>query len=182
MDGGVGRQSTVEVEGARDQSYPLTIGMEGATERRPKLWKGTSVGSRKVCFFVGKWSEGNGFEIKGTWKLQQLKYVGTWWWSHTLRGGKIPLDRCGATTCRNRDWNVCFMSLSAEGEVTTSWGGLVGWRALARYWEQIRERWSWTGSISFSSCKWSIEAILTQPVAMRRAEFCIVWSFWTRDG
>ena len=34
---GVGRQSTVEVEGARDQSYPLTIGMERATERRPKL-------------------------------------------------------------------------------------------------------------------------------------------------
>ena len=28
----------------------------------------------------------------------------------------------------------------------------------------------------------SREAILTQPVAMRRAEFWIVWSFWTRDG
>jgi len=67
--------------------------------------------------------------------------------------------------------------------VTTSWEGLVDWRTLARYWEKIRERCSWTGSISVSSCKSSIEAILTQPVAMRRAEFWIVWSFWTtRDG
>ena len=37
MDGGVGRQSTGGAEGARDQSYPLTIGMEGGTKRRPKL-------------------------------------------------------------------------------------------------------------------------------------------------
>ena len=37
MDGGVGRQSTRGTEGAKDQSYPLTIGMEGATEKRPKL-------------------------------------------------------------------------------------------------------------------------------------------------
>ena len=37
MDGGVGRQSTGGAEGARDHSYPLTIGMEGATERRPTL-------------------------------------------------------------------------------------------------------------------------------------------------
>ena len=33
MDGGVARQSTGETEGARDQSYALTI----ATERRPEL-------------------------------------------------------------------------------------------------------------------------------------------------
>ena len=30
-------QSTGGTEGARDQSYALTIEMEGATERRPKL-------------------------------------------------------------------------------------------------------------------------------------------------
>ena len=81
-----------------------------------------------------------------------MYYVGTWWWSHTRRGIKyrsIDVD-CGATTCRNRDWNVCFMSLLAEGQVTTSWWGLVGWRALTRYWEWIRERWSRTGSISVS--------------------------------
>ena len=33
MDDGVGFQSTRWAEGARDQSYPLTIGMEGAIER-----------------------------------------------------------------------------------------------------------------------------------------------------
>ena len=32
MDGGVGFHSTGGAEAARDQSYPLTIGMEGATE------------------------------------------------------------------------------------------------------------------------------------------------------
>ena len=37
MDGGVGFQSTGGAERARDQSYPLTIGMEGATERNTKL-------------------------------------------------------------------------------------------------------------------------------------------------
>ena len=36
MDSGVGFHSTEGAEGARDQSYPLTIGMEGATERKPK--------------------------------------------------------------------------------------------------------------------------------------------------
>ena len=33
MDGGVGFQSTGGAERARDQSYPLTIGMEGGAER-----------------------------------------------------------------------------------------------------------------------------------------------------
>ena len=37
MDGGVGYQSAGGAEGAKDQSYPLTVGMEGATERRTKL-------------------------------------------------------------------------------------------------------------------------------------------------
>ena len=37
MDGGVERQTTGGAKGARDQSYPLTIGMEGATERLTKL-------------------------------------------------------------------------------------------------------------------------------------------------
>ena len=37
MDSDVGQQSTGGAEGARDQSYPLTIGIEGATDRRPKL-------------------------------------------------------------------------------------------------------------------------------------------------
>ena len=31
--------------------------------------------------------------------------------------------------------------------MTILWEGLLGWRALAIYWELIRERWSWTGSI-----------------------------------
>jgi len=31
------------------------------------------------------------------------------------------------------------MSLLSEGEVTTLWEGLLVWRALARYWGQIRE-------------------------------------------
>ena len=33
MNGGVGFHSTGGAEGPRDQSYPLTIGIEGATER-----------------------------------------------------------------------------------------------------------------------------------------------------
>ena len=37
MDGGVSYQSTGGAEGARDQSYPLTIGMEGTIERKTKL-------------------------------------------------------------------------------------------------------------------------------------------------
>ena len=37
MGGDVGFQSTGGAEGTRDQSYALTIGMEGATERRTKL-------------------------------------------------------------------------------------------------------------------------------------------------
>ena len=37
MNGGVGRQSTGGAGGARDQSYPLTIEIEGAKDRRPKL-------------------------------------------------------------------------------------------------------------------------------------------------
>ena len=78
--------------------------------------------------------------------------------------------------------NVFFIFLIPEGEGTILWEGLLGWIALARYWELIKERWSWTGSILVSSCKWSIEVILTQPVAMQRAEFWIVWSFWIRDG
>ena len=34
IDGGVGFQSTRGAEGARDQSYSVTIEMEGATEKR----------------------------------------------------------------------------------------------------------------------------------------------------
>ena len=37
MDGSVERQSTGGAKGARDQSYPLTTGLKGATERRPKF-------------------------------------------------------------------------------------------------------------------------------------------------
>ena len=37
MDGDVGRQSTGGAEEARDHSYPLTIGIEGDTDRRPKF-------------------------------------------------------------------------------------------------------------------------------------------------
>ena len=35
----------------KDQFYPLTIGMEGATERRTKLGKDASVRPKIVCFF-----------------------------------------------------------------------------------------------------------------------------------
>ena len=52
MDGGVGFQSSRGAEVAKDQSYPLTIGVEGATERRTMLLKGSSVESRKVCCFM----------------------------------------------------------------------------------------------------------------------------------
>jgi len=37
MDGGVGLYSTGGAEGARNQSYPLTIGMEEATGKITKL-------------------------------------------------------------------------------------------------------------------------------------------------
>ena len=37
MDGGVRFQSTGGAEGARNQSYPFTTGMVGATERRTKF-------------------------------------------------------------------------------------------------------------------------------------------------
>ena len=52
MDGGVEFYSTGGLRGlGMDKSYPLTIGMEGATEGRMKLGKGSPVGSGKVCFF-----------------------------------------------------------------------------------------------------------------------------------
>ena len=51
MDGGVGFHSTGGAEGARDQSYFLTIGMEGVTKGLAELGKGTSLGPRKVSFF-----------------------------------------------------------------------------------------------------------------------------------
>ena len=35
---------------------------------------------------------------------------------------------------------ACFMFLIPEGEGTTLWEGLLGWRILARYWEHNRER------------------------------------------
>ena len=34
---------------------------------------------------------------------------------------------------------------------------IVGWKSLARYWEHSRDRWSLTGSILVSSCRWSME-------------------------
>ena len=37
MNDDVGNYSTGGAEWARNQSYPLTIGIEGATEIRPKL-------------------------------------------------------------------------------------------------------------------------------------------------
>ena len=40
MDDGVGFYTTEWVEGAREQSYSITIGMEEATERRTNLWRG----------------------------------------------------------------------------------------------------------------------------------------------
>ena len=59
---------------------------------------------------------------------------------------------------------------------------VLDWKVLAWYWELIKKSWSWTESILVSSCKWSIEVILMQTVAMWRAEFWVVWSFWIRNG
>ena len=62
MDSGVRHQVTGGSEGARDQFYPLTIGMEEVT-KNSKLLKGTSVGPWKVCFFQ---SILRGSSLKGT--------------------------------------------------------------------------------------------------------------------
>ena len=51
MDGGVEFHFTGSAEGARDSSYPLTIGLEGATKELTELRKGSAVGVREVCFF-----------------------------------------------------------------------------------------------------------------------------------
>ena len=54
-------------------------------------------------------------------------------------GGQNAADRYVATSWRNREWMVCFMSLIPEEEETRLWEGLLGWRVLARYWEQSKE-------------------------------------------
>ena len=44
------------------------------------------------------------------------------------------------------------MFLRSEGEVTTLHERLLGWRVLVIFWELIREKISWTGMISCTSC------------------------------
>ena len=100
------------------------IGMEGATERRTKLRKCTSVGLRESCFFQSnlracsaKTRLGDK-KILGNGNSPSMKVLDG---GPTISGGKIPFDRYGATRCRNRDWRVFFMFLLTEGEMTTLW-------------------------------------------------------------
>ena len=51
MDGGMGFHSAGRAEGARNQFYPLTIRMEGATKGLKEFRKGIYVVAREVCFF-----------------------------------------------------------------------------------------------------------------------------------
>ena len=50
VDGGVRFPFTERAERARDQSYPLTIGIEGATKGSTELGKKIPAEARKVCF------------------------------------------------------------------------------------------------------------------------------------
>ena len=78
------------------------------------------------------------------------------------------------------------MFLISEGDVTILWEGFLCWRAMVKYWKLISERWSWTGSILVSSCRWSVELISPPPVVMRRAEILNILEFlnkgWWGDG
>ena len=86
------------------------------------------------------------------------------------------------TEGRKRDWRVSFMDLVPEGAVTIGCDGCEGRRALRRNCEQRRLRWSWTGSIWVSECRWPMEAIFRDPVAILRAEFWTLWSLRIPEG
>ena len=139
MDGSVERQSTGGAKGARDQSYPLTIGLMGATERRPKLRKGTSIGPRKVCFFRSSlWFNGlkdtvmreEGLKVVTALVCRNLKVVS---YSAGTRYRSIDMERhhVGIRT------ESSALNRLLKGEATTSWEGLIGWRSLARHSPEI---------------------------------------------
>ena len=67
-------------------------------------------------------------------------------------------------------------------EVTYGWDGWVVWRARARNWVEMSDRWSFTGRVLVSVCRCGMGDILRQPVAMRRAEFWMVWSLLMFEG
>ena len=73
---------------------------------------------------------------------------------------------------------VCVFDIWGGGDYTE---GLLSWRDLARYWKHNMGRWSSIGNILVSSCRWSMKVVFTQPMATRRAESWIVWSFWIID-
>ena len=51
MNSSVGFSSTKRAEETGGQSYPLTIGLEGATKGLTEQGKGSLVGARHACFF-----------------------------------------------------------------------------------------------------------------------------------
>ena len=97
-------------------------------------------------------------------------------------GSVVPFVRRWAIEGRKRDWRVSFMDRVPEGAVTIGWEGWDGRRALRRNWEQRRLRWLWTGSNWASECRWSVDAILRDPVAILSAEFWTLWSLSTPEG
>jgi len=54
--------------------------------------------------------------------------------------GTTLFDRYRATKCRDIDYKVCFMFRTPEGEVTTLWDGLLGWRAII-WFPRVNDRW-----------------------------------------
>ena len=73
---------------------------------------------------------------------------------------------------KNMDWSVSLQR-GADSDTTTWWEGQQGRKALARYCEHLNSRQFLTGRNWASECRWSTLAILSVPVAMRRA------TFWT---
>ena len=60
--------------------------------------------------------------------------------------------------------------------------GCWGRSELERNCRQRSERLSATGKTSASLCRCETEAILWEPVAMRRAEFCMDWILAMAEG
>ena len=86
-------------------------------------------------------------------------------------GWLMPSMRWSEIEGWKRDCRVCLMLRGPESAVTVGWEGWFGRRALRRNWEQSMDRLARTGSTEASWWRWSVEAILREPVAMRRAGF-----------
>ena len=99
-----------------------------------------------------------------------------------VSGGVVPLTRYWEMDGRKRDWRVFLMVLGPEGWVTVVKLGWWGRRALERNCWQRRDKLAETGRTSTSLWRWETEAILWEPVAMRRAEFWIDWILAIADG